>query len=55
MGDDGEKPEFEDPFFLVMHEVAPDNDATTPSMAADCDVFFVPRHESGQSSLLVSD
>ena len=55
LGADSEEPDFEDPFFLVMHEVAEDADATTPSMAADCDVFFVPRHESGQSSLLVSD
>jgi len=55
LGADSEKPDFEDPFFLVMHEVAPADDATTPRMAADCDVFFVPRHESGQSSMLVSD
>jgi len=54
-GDDGSQPEFEDPFFLVMHEVTEDADAFTPSFKDDCDVFFVPRHESGQSSLLVSD
>ena len=45
----------DNPFFLVMHEVTPADDATTPGMAADCDVLFVPRHSSGQASLLVSD
>ena len=54
-GADSGKSVFDDPFFLVMHEVTPADDATTPGMAADCDVLFVPRHSSGQASLLISD
>jgi len=54
-GADSGESVFDDPFFLVMHEVTPADDATTPGMAADCDVLFVPRHSSGQASLLVSD
>jgi len=52
--DEGES-NFDDPFFLVMTEVTPADDATTPGMASDCDVLFVPRHSSGQASLLISD
>ena len=38
-----------------MHEVPEDADPFNPGFKDDCDVFFVPRHESGQFSLLVSD
>jgi len=54
-GDDKSQPVFEDPFFLVMLKVPEDADPMSPSFKDDCDVFFVPRHERGQSSLLVSD
>ena len=54
-GDDKSQPVFEDPFFLVMLAVPDDADPLSPGFKDDCDVFFVPRHERGQSSLLVSD
>jgi len=55
LGDDESQPQFDDPFFLVMLEVPEDADPLNPGFKDDCDVFFVPRHESGQFSLLVSD
>jgi len=54
-GDDKSQPLFDDPFFLVMLAVPEDADPLSPSFKDDCDVFLVPRHERGQSSLLVSD
>ena len=54
-GADTGEPSHEDPFFLVMTVVTPEDDATTPGMASECDVLFVPRHCGGQASLLISD
>jgi len=54
-GDNQSQPAFEDPFFLVMKQVPTDADPMCPSYKDNCDVFFVPRHVKGQSSVLVSD
>ena len=54
-GDDQTKPEFEDPFFLVLVRVCESPEDISPRFQDDCDVYFVPRHEHGQPSFMLSD
>ena len=54
-GDDQTEPKFDDPFFLVLVRVCESPDDISPRFQDDCDVYFVPRHEHGQPSFMLSD
>jgi len=54
-GTDQSEPEFPDPFFVVLVRVCERPLDTTARILGDGAVYFVPRHEHGQPSLMLSD
>ena len=54
-GTDQSEPEFPDPFFVVLVRVCESPHDTSARILGDRAVYFVPRHEHGQPSLMLSD
>ena len=54
-GTDQSEPEFPDPFFVVLVRVCESPHDTSARILGDGAVYFVPRHEHGQPSLMLSD
>ena len=55
LGTDLSEPDYPDPFFLVLVRVCERPQDSSARIIGDGAVYFVPRHEHGQPSLMLSD